>query len=69
MQEVREKRGLAYWVYSLLFNFKHASVLIGGVASPNEEVAKSLDLIRDRVQAAGGAGPHAGRRSTRPRAT
>jgi zinc protease len=57
VQEVREKRGLAYWVYSLLFNFKHASVLIGGVASPNEEVAKSLDLIRNEFKTLAEKGP------------
>ena len=57
VQEVREKRGLAYWVYSLLYNFKHASVLIGGVASPNEEVAKSLDLIRNEFKRLAEKGP------------
>jgi zinc protease len=57
VQEVREKRGLAYWVYSLLFTFKHASVLIGGVASPNEEVAKSLDLIRGQFKELAERGP------------
>jgi zinc protease len=57
VQEVREKRGLAYWVYSLLFTFRHASVLIGGVASPNEEVAKSLDLIRGQFKELAERGP------------
>ena len=57
VQEVREKRGLAYWVYSLLFNFKHASVLIGGVASPNEQVAQSLDLIRSQFKDLAERGP------------
>jgi zinc protease len=57
VQEVREKRGLAYWVYALMFNFRHASVLIGGVASPNEEVAKSLDIIRGQFKALAERGP------------
>ena len=57
VQEVREKRGLAYWVYSLLFTFKHAAVLIGGVASPNEEVGKSLDLIRGQFRELAERGP------------
>jgi zinc protease len=57
VQEVREKRGLAYWVYSLLVTFKHATVLIGGVASPNEEVAKSLDLIRTEFKRLAEQGP------------
>ena len=68
VQEVREKRGLAYWVYALMFNFKHAFVLIGGVASPNEEVAKSLDIIRGQFKALAERGPTQ-RRWTRPRAT
>ena len=57
VQEVREKRGLAYWVYSILYTFKHASVLIGGVASPNEEVGKSLELIRSQFKALAENGP------------
>ena len=57
VQEVREKRGLAYWVYALMFNFKHASVLIGGVASPNEQVAQSLDLIRGQFKDLAERGP------------
>jgi zinc protease len=57
VQEVREKRGLAYWVYSILYTFKHASVLIGGVASPNEEVGKSLELIRSQFKALAEKGP------------
>ncbi len=57
VHEVREKRGLAYWVYSLLFTFKHASVLIGGVASPNEQVAQSLDLIRSQFKDLAERGP------------
>lgn len=57
VQEVREKRGLAYWVYALMFNFKHAAVLIGGVASPNEQVAQSLDLIRGQFKDLAERGP------------
>jgi zinc protease len=57
VQEVREKRGLAYWVYSILYTFKHASVLIGGVASPNEEVAKSLELIKSQFKELAEKGP------------
>jgi zinc protease len=46
MEEVREKRGLAYSVYSYLQPFRHASVFIGGVATKNEEMGRSLDVIR-----------------------
>jgi zinc protease len=44
--EVREKRGLAYSVYSYLAPLKHTGVLIGGVATENGRVAQSLDIIR-----------------------
>ena len=33
MEEVREKRGLAYSVYSYIQPFRHASILTGGVAT------------------------------------
>ena len=46
MEEVREKRGLAYGVYSYLQPYKHASLFRGGVATKNEEIAQSLDVIR-----------------------
>jgi len=57
VREIREKRGLAYWVYSILYTFKHASVLIGGVASPNEAVGKSLALVREQFRELAEKGP------------
>jgi zinc protease len=57
VQEVREKRGLAYWVYALLFTFRHSAVLIGGVASPNEQVGQSLDLVRAQFKDLAERGP------------
>jgi zinc protease len=49
MQEVREKRGLAYSVYSYLFDLKRAPVWLGGVATKNEQVAESVRLIRHEL--------------------
>jgi zinc protease len=43
--EVREKRGLAYSVYSFLISRYHASMVLGGVATANERVAESLEVI------------------------
>jgi zinc protease len=57
VREVREKRGLAYWVYSILHTFKHASVLIGGVASPNADIGKSLALVRAEFKQLAEKGP------------
>ena len=44
--EVREKRGLAYSVYSELDPMQHSGVIIGGVATQNDRVAQSIDIIR-----------------------
>ncbi len=45
-EEVREKRGLAYSVYAYLNPFDRAGLIMGGVASANARVGKSLDIIR-----------------------
>jgi zinc protease len=57
VREVREKRGLTYWIYTLLYNFKHSSMLIGGFASPNNDVATSLELVRAEFKALAEQGP------------
>jgi len=46
MEEVREKRGLAYSVYSYLYPFEKAGTWIGGVATENARINQSLDLIK-----------------------
>ena len=48
-QEVREKRGLAYSVYSYLAPLEHAGLYIGGVATRNDRVAEALDIIRAEI--------------------
>jgi zinc protease len=45
-EEVREKRGLAYSVYSYLNPLDHAGLILGGLATQNARVAQSLDLVR-----------------------
>jgi len=47
MQEVREKRGLTYGVYSYLLPKDLAAVYLGSVASTNDRVAEAVDVIRD----------------------
>jgi zinc protease len=44
--EVREKRGLAYSVYSTLVPMRHSGLILGGVATRNARVAQSIDIIR-----------------------
>lgn len=45
-EEVREKRGLAYSVYSYLNPYDHTALIMGGVATANARVAESLKVIR-----------------------
>ncbi|HLO76927.1 MAG TPA: pitrilysin family protein [Magnetospirillum sp.] len=47
-EEVREKRGLAYSVYSYLTPMDHAGVISGGVATQNARTADSVRLIREQ---------------------
>ncbi|MCL5779145.1 insulinase family protein [Limibaculum sp. FT325] len=46
MEEVREKRGLAYGVYSYLANYDGADLILGSVQTANERIAESLEVIR-----------------------
>ncbi|MGD9783165.1 MAG: M16 family metallopeptidase [Hyphomicrobiaceae bacterium] len=57
MDEVREKRGLAYSVYSHIQPEDHASVLIGSVATKNESIAQSLSVIRSVLERVAKDGP------------
>lgn len=56
-EEVREKRGLAYSVSSTIQPFKQASVFAGGVATKNESIGESLDLIRAELARMAVEGP------------
>jgi zinc protease len=56
-QEVREKRGLAYGVDTSLVPMRHSSVFYGGVATKNEAVAQSLDVIRAELTRIATEGP------------
>lgn len=56
-EEVREKRGLAYSVYSYLQPYRRTAIFAGGVATKNEEVGRSLDLIRSELKRMADDGP------------
>lgn len=47
MNEVREKRGLTYGVYSYLVSRDLAEVYMGSVSSANDRIAQAIDVIRD----------------------
>jgi len=49
-EEVREKRGLAYSVYSYLNPLDHAGLINGGVATRNGKVKDSIEIIRHEWQ-------------------
>jgi zinc protease len=57
MQEVREKRGLAYSVYTYLYPLDRAGILLGGVATENKAVKQSIDVIRTELQRIASVGP------------
>ena len=56
-EEVREKRGLAYSVYSYLQPYTNAAVFGGGVATKNEAVAQTIDVIRAEFKRMADDGP------------
>lgn len=59
MEEVREKRGLAYSVHSNIYPFEHGAVFVGNVATKNEAVGQSLDVIEGELRRIAEHGPTA----------
>jgi zinc protease len=47
--EVREKRGLAYSVYSYLYPIDFAPLWLGGVGTDSARVEQSLEVVREQV--------------------
>ena len=45
-QEVRERRGLAYSVYTYLNPLDHTALLLGGAGTANARVGETLDVVR-----------------------
>ncbi|MFT5159237.1 MAG: zinc protease, partial [Paracoccaceae bacterium] len=45
--EVREKRGLTYGVYTYLASYDLAELFQGSVASANDRIGEAIDVIRD----------------------
>ncbi len=59
MEEVREKRGLAYSVYSYMQTYKHASIFAGSVATKNDAIGTSMDVIKGELTRLATDGPTA----------
>lgn len=56
-REVREKRGLAYSVYSQLMNFDHCAIFSGGTSTKNERAKELLEVIEDEIGKLSADGP------------
>ncbi len=57
MEEVREKRGLAYSVYTYLYPMRRSSMFGGGVATVNAQMSTSLEVIRSELERMATKGP------------
>jgi zinc protease len=55
--EVREKRGLAYSVYSQIQSFERAAMLAGSTSTKNERAAESLAVIENEIKLLASEGP------------
>jgi zinc protease len=58
-EEVREKRGLAYSIYSYLSPYRYAAIYAGNVATENKSMALSLEVIEDELRRMADKGPSA----------
>jgi len=58
-REVREKRGLAYSVYSSLLPLKHAGLFFGGTSTGNDRAVETLEIISGEIKRIAAEGPTA----------
>ncbi|MEM6847560.1 MAG: pitrilysin family protein [Pseudomonadota bacterium] len=56
-EEVREKRGLAYSVYSYMAPFEHAAVYGGGTATRNDQAEQAIEVILAQLNRMATDGP------------
>lgn len=55
--EVREKRGLAYGIASMLVNSEHSSSLVISTATRSDRAAETLEIIKNEVRRMADEGP------------
>ena len=55
--EIREKRGLTYSVYTQLLPLDLAGLFVGGAATRNERVGETIELIRSELRRFAADGP------------
>lgn len=58
-EEIRDKRGLAYSVYTYLRTLDHAGMVMGGIGTANARVKDSLEVIREEWRRLAEEGPSA----------
>jgi zinc protease len=56
-REVREKRGLAYSVYTSLIWLDHAAMLLGGTGTRAERAGEAVDIIEQEIRRLADTGP------------
>ena len=59
MEEVREKRGLSYSVWSDLYPLEKGGLILGGAATRNEKAAETIAIIKDQIAQFAKQGPSA----------
>lgn len=57
MEELREKRGLTYGIYTTLYPLERAGVWLGGVATQNARVGEALEVLRATLRRFAEEGP------------
>ncbi|WP_319530105.1 pitrilysin family protein [uncultured Cohaesibacter sp.] len=58
-EEIREKRGLAYGVYSHLATYDHVNLFVGGMQTRTENTEQALLLVKQEIARMGKEGPTA----------
>jgi len=56
-REVREKRGLAYSVYSALLPLKHTALFFAGTGTRGDRAGQALDIMRQEIRRMADEGP------------
>lgn len=57
--EVREKRGLAYSVYTALAPYAHAGLFMGGLGTRSDRAGEAIQVVRDQIERMAATGPTA----------
>jgi zinc protease len=55
--EIREKRGLTYSVYTQLYPLFHGAAMFGGAATRNDRVGETIELIKSELKRFSAEGP------------